>query len=95
VELMKYSTVGMGTVALICGLVAAWYWYKGSKIRFEPKFHELSDDVTETDFNWALVRAIMTALNETGALNRIAALWTAASVVLGGLTSLIGTLAFH
>jgi hypothetical protein len=37
----------------------------------------------------------MTALHETGALNRIAALWTAASVVLGGLTSLIGTLAFH
>jgi hypothetical protein len=37
----------------------------------------------------------MTALHETGALNRVAALWTAASVVLGGLTSLVGTLAFH
>jgi hypothetical protein len=93
--IVRFASVGLGTAALICGLIAAWYWYTASKIKFDPRFHELSDDVTETDFNWALVRAIMMAVHETSALNRVAALWTAAAVVLGGSANLVETLIKH
>jgi hypothetical protein len=92
---MKYSAVLLSIVSLVCGLIAAWYWYKASKVAVEPKFHELSDDVHETDFNWALMKAIMVAGQETNALNRSAALWTAAAVLLSGATSLVATLISH
>ena len=92
---MSDIAILFGTASLVCGLVAAGQWYRASKITVEPKFSELSDDVHETDFNWALVKAIMIAGRETSALNRVAALWTAAAVLLGGATSLLTTLAFH
>jgi len=37
----------------------------------------------------------MIAVHETSALNRVAALWTAAAVVLGGSANLIDTLIKH
>jgi hypothetical protein len=89
---MKYSAIVSGTAALICGLIAARYWHRASKVMIEPRFHELSEDVHETDFNWELMKAIMIAGQKSNALNRAAALWSAAAVVLGGLTSLVATL---
>jgi hypothetical protein len=61
----------------------------------KPNLFELSDDVHETDFNWELIRAIMMAGRETSTLNKIAALWTAAAVLLGGATSLLTALTQH
>jgi hypothetical protein len=92
---MTYGAILLGIASLACGLIAAWQWYKASKIVIQPQFHELSDDVHETDFNWALVKAIMVAGQETSALNRVAALWTAAAVLLGGATTLLTTLIGH
>lgn len=92
---MTYSAILFGIASLVCGLIAAWQWYKASKISVQPRFHELSDDVPESDFNWALVKAIMVAGQETSALNRVAALWTAAAVLLGGATTLLTTLIGH
>jgi hypothetical protein len=92
---MKYTAIMFGIGSLICGLIAAWQWYRASKITIEPKFHELSEDVHESDFNWALVKAMLVAGQKTSALNRLAALWTAVAVLLGGATSLLATLAPH
>jgi hypothetical protein len=90
---MRYAAITFGLASLGCGLVAAWYWYKASRIKFEPAFAELSEDVSETDFHWTLLRAIMFAVRKASALNRSAALWTAASVVLGGVGGLLNALA--
>ncbi|MGH6672481.1 MAG: hypothetical protein ACRECV_10995 [Xanthobacteraceae bacterium] len=92
---MNTIAILFGTVSLACGLVAAGQWYRASKITVQPKLLDLSDDVQETDFNWELIRAIMIAGRETSSLNRVAALWTAAAVLLGGATSLLTTLAQH
>jgi hypothetical protein len=92
---MTYVTTLFGLASLACGLVAAWQWYRASKIEIEPQFSDLSDDVHEADFNWALVKAIMVAGRQTSALNRVAALWTAAAVLLGGATSLLTGLTLH
>jgi hypothetical protein len=89
---MTYIAVILGATSLICGLIAAWFWYQASKIQFAPNFHELPEDVTESDFNWTLVKAIMTAVQQESALNRLAALWTAVAVVLGGVANFMGTL---
>ena len=92
---MTYVTVLFGVASLVCGLVAAWQWYRASRIEIVPRFSELSDDVHEADFNWTLVKAIMIAGRQTSALNRVAALWTAAAVLLGGATSLLTALTMH
>ncbi|MFZ2068082.1 MAG: hypothetical protein WAV27_19090 [Xanthobacteraceae bacterium] len=84
-----------GVASLVCGLIAAAKWYRASKIVVKPNLFDLSDDVQETDFNWELIRAIMMAGKETSTLNRLAALWTAAAVLLGGATSLLTTLTSH
>jgi hypothetical protein len=84
-----------GIASLVCGLIAASQWYRASKITAKPNLLELPDDVHEADFNWELVRAIMFAGRDTAKLNRGAALWTAAAVLLGGVTSLLNALTMH
>jgi hypothetical protein len=84
-----------GIASLSCGLVAAGQWYRASKIAVTPKLSELPDDVHEIDFNWELIRAIMVAARQTSSLNKLAALWTAAAVLLSGATSLLTTLTLH
>ncbi len=93
--MMNLIAVLFGVASLVCGLVAAAQWYRASRIVVKPNLFDLSDDVQETDFNWELIRAIMMAGRETSALNKIAALWTAAAVLLGGATSLLTTLISH
>jgi len=92
---MNAVTTLFGVASLICGLVAAGQWYRASRITVAPKLSELPDDVHEIDFNWELIRAIMVAGRETSSLNKVAALWTAAAVLLGGATSLLSTLTLH
>jgi hypothetical protein len=80
---MKQGAVILGIASLICGLTSAWYWYKASKIVFEPRFSEPADQL---DSSWAVTRAFMIAVTW-------AALWTAAAVVLGSASGLLGALA--
>jgi len=82
---MKQGAVMLGMASLICGLISAWYWYKASKIRFEPEL-KFSEPGNQLDSIWALVRAIMIAVTR-------AALWTAAAVVLGSASGLLSALA--
>jgi hypothetical protein len=92
---MNILTTLFGSASLICGLVAAVQWYRASQIAVRPKLLELPDDVHDLDFNWELIRAIIVAGRATATLNRLAALWTAAAVLLGGATSLLTTLTVH
>ena len=92
---MNVIAILFGVASLVCGLIAAAQWYRASKVAVQPNLFELSDDVHETDFNWELIRAILIAGRRTSTLNRVAALWTAAAVLLGGTTSLLTTLALH
>jgi hypothetical protein len=92
---MSFVPTLFGIASLCCGLVAAGQWYRASKIVAKPKLLDLSDDVHQADFNWELIRAIMIAGRETSSLNRLAALWTAAAVLLSGATSLLSALMAH
>ena len=43
------KTAGMGTalIALISGLIAAWYWYRSSKVQIEPMWPQGSMGLVE------------------------------------------------
>lgn len=71
---------------LICGLIAAWYWFRSSQIRTRPSCLDQSwdkslDDVFLAEGNW--MSEFLAAIASAAELNSKAAVWTAASVVLG------------
>lgn len=84
-----------GAASLISGLIAAAQWYRASKIAVKPNLFELSDDAHDADVNWEFIRAMMVAGKQMAALNEHAALWTAAAVLLSGITSLLTALAMR
>lgn len=104
---MKYASIVLALFALVMGLIAARYWYKSSKVAigptglnwglpgtgaliepFLPEQKALEMSVVSMMDDQAIIGAIKAA----GGLNQIAALWTAASVVLAALSSVVGTL---
>lgn len=82
----------LSAASLICGLISAWYWYKASSGYFEPQLDKIAIDAPESDFSWALIRAIMKRTAIAGRANRKAALWKAATVVLGAMSGFLAML---
>ena len=89
---MRMTIILLSVAALGCGLMSAWYWYKGSCVLFKPEFDKIEVDAPESEFSWALIRAIMKATVIAGHNNRVAALWTAGAVMLGAIGNFLGTL---
>jgi hypothetical protein len=89
---MRGAVALLSAASLICGLMSAWYWYKASSGYFEPQFDKIAIDAPESDFSWALIRAIMKATAKAGRANRKAALWTAATIALGTMSGFLGML---
>jgi hypothetical protein len=105
---MKPSTIAVGismcfaVPALIVGLRAAWCWQKASEVGIDPGWNTgLPGDtrpVQPADIEgvgtmdgWLF--ATMEAARKSSELNRAAAILTAYSVVLAGLSSVAGALA--
>jgi hypothetical protein len=105
---MKPSTIAAVTSmcfavpALIVGLRAAWYWQKASEIGIDPGWNSGEPGDTRpcqpadlegigTMDGW--LSATMEAARQSSDLNRKAAILTAISVVLAGLSSFAGSVA--
>lgn len=89
---LKITTILLGALGGISGLVAARYWLKSSKIPalatgggFEPL------ETEDKALGWAL--GSIEAFTESSTLNRKAARWTAISVLLSTLSCFTGSLA--
>jgi hypothetical protein len=98
----------LALAALITGLLGAWKWYRSSEVKLDlghyypgapPTYSRMgiefprgvaSGDPDLERMNE--IAAIWEAMSEAGPLNKHAALWTAASVALGALCAVIGTL---
>jgi hypothetical protein len=87
---MRALAIIFAVAALTCGLTAAHYWYRSSivEIRLDSDF----EPVVEELHNRVWFSAAMKAASESARLNRIAALWTAAAVILGTASSIFGSL---
>ena len=79
----------LAIVGLICGLIAAYYWYRSSKVDIDTPLGIESVEQLTSQMGW--IAKTRLDLHEAGRLNKIAALWTAASVVCGGLSSILGS----
>jgi hypothetical protein len=86
---MRYVSLGLAIGAMISGLVAAWYWYRGSIVKVTPKTDgRFGGGIASSGGPWTA--GIFDAIADAGRLNKIAARWTALSVALSGLASVAG-----
>ena len=71
-------------------LRSAWYWYKSSQIYAVPYWVEVGreepTDPLQVQLGW--MNALMKATGEAATFNRWGAIWTAATVILGAITTL-------
>lgn len=84
--------------ALATGIIAAVYWLLASNVPIDPGWPKWPNgvsiapgDAELTQMGWTA--AIMENVRQSGRLNAIAARWTAASVFLGALPGIAGSVA--
>jgi hypothetical protein len=90
VTLLKVAVVFCAISAAIAGIGAARKWYESSKIHPKPnwKFEPVVPKLKSMGWDAATLEAFQKA----GELNARAAFWTAVSVVLSALSSILGAL---
>lgn len=103
---MKCLTLALVVIAMAVGLKAAWEWYKASAVEIDfgypgpglpPTYRRLGQDFPRMPESgdpemqrMNEIAATWEATQQSSAINRRAALWTAASVILGAITTVIG-----
>lgn len=77
---------------LVAGLTAAWYLYAASGVPLDPGWgaDSLREPVLDEHRRDAWMMEMLTASAKANRLNRIAAQWTAAAVILASASALIG-----
>ncbi len=105
---MKCASITFAIVALGTGLLAAFYWYKSSRITIGPTgpdwglpgtgahIEPVIPEAKALDMSVANMRdnqAVIDAIKIAAALNKVAALWTAASVTASAVSAILGATA--
>ena len=92
----KWICILLALGCLGSGLKAAWLWYRASKVGVDPGWsaNPLMEPVDEDQKNSGWIAGIITSSSESADLNKHASLWTAASVMLGSISNVIGSLPF-
>jgi hypothetical protein len=91
---MMYVNIGLAVCALGSGLIAAWYWYQSSAIQPDPGWTTQNPEPVDQELRQiAWNTAMLDAMTKSAGLNKVAALWTAVSAGLGGMASIVGSLA--
>lgn len=87
---MKVAEIAIAILAFATGLVAAWYWYRASKITADPGWgpNGLAEPGVHSAAQDAWIVAMLQSASESARLNKIAALWTAVTVALTGISSI-------
>lgn len=91
---MKLIGIVFAVISSVAGLIAAYYWYRATKIGISPAWELVpsreSETVEKNIMGW--VTGNMIAFTSSGKLNKYAALWTAVAVATGGFSSLFNSL---
>ena len=89
---LKTVSVILSVIALLFGLVSAYYWHAASKAPIVPAWElEIRDDINKNIMGW--VTGNMIAFKRSGDLNKRAAMWTAATILVSTVASVLSTLA--
>lgn len=79
----------LALMAFCAGLIAAWFWYRASRVVAVPVRLGWVEPGSPEATQW--IGGLLAASNEVARLNKIAALWTAASVMIGVVSNLLET----
>ena len=79
----------LALAALVAGLVAARYWYKTTLVQIKNKNPTSKDNAMVA---LGLLNGSIIAYQEIAELNKKAALWTAATALLGAASAVLGAL---
>lgn len=83
---------GVIAAAVITGFVAAYLWFKSSKVSHDPFYGGVeSGDALTAQSQW--LTAMQRDYIEVARLNRLAAIYTAWSVGLSAVTTILGVFA--
>ena len=89
---MKLAAIGLALAAFVAGLRSAWLWYRASRVQIIPMWEKDGRiepvDPTMAHAEWIV--ALLETATKSGDLNRKAAAWTAATIALATLSTLIG-----
>lgn len=77
--------------AAVTGFIAAFYWYRASKVQVKLvwEYDPTLKPKNMTQDSWQIAHALEAAFFHSSRKNKIAAIWTAASVGLGALSMLV------
>ncbi len=81
----------LALVTLTSGLMSSWFWFQASRVAAVPfRFGRVEPDAADgSQTGWT--SGLLVASNEAARLNKVAALWTAATMALGVIDNLIAT----
>lgn len=94
---MKSVRIACAVIAAITGLVAAWHWYRSSKVDIDPswslprtggRIEPVIPELRDLDLH----AGTLAAFRDAAKLNKSAALWTALSVLAAAASSVLGEL---
>jgi hypothetical protein len=86
----KIASVGFALIAFATGFRSAWLWYRASRVQVAPIWitEGLIEPLDPTMAQAQWIVALLESATKSGDLNRKAAVWTAATVVLATLSTL-------
>ncbi|MEO9169068.1 MAG: hypothetical protein ABI230_11750 [Aestuariivirga sp.] len=91
---MKALSIILSLFAFLTGSLAAYFWYKASKVPVVPVYEQLGgsgfEPIGGSQMDWIV--GLLQATHESARLNKIAAIFTAVSVFSGSLMSALSLL---
>jgi hypothetical protein len=88
---MKLVSIILTVATCTCGLVAAYYWRRSSKVQIDPMWKVEPADAMLSQMGWTA--GTVKAMTDSADLNKLASAWSAAAAALGAIASMTGALA--
>jgi len=90
---MKIVEIAIAILAAVTGMVAAGYWYRASRITADPGWgpNGLARPGIHSAEQDGWIVAMLQSASESAHLNKIAALWTAVTVALTGISAIVAS----
>jgi hypothetical protein len=82
------AAIALALISLGFGIVAAVYWYRSTRISIKPGWElHIGGDVSNNIMGW--VSGLMIAFTAASRLNKLASIWTGASIVMAGASAVV------
>jgi hypothetical protein len=87
---VKAASFVLAIFGFAAGMVAAWYWLRSTRVQATPPWAQFGGIERPGGDPEGWIVGLLQAAKESAALNKVAAIWTAASVIFNSLAALAG-----